>query len=764
MSNMDDYINQFEGCLQKEEPACTNVCPFHLNVLDFQDKIKRHKYDRAYRSYKNAVCFPEIVAALCPEYCHDVCPRKEYDGAVQLNLLERTCVTRAEKKDPTSYNVPHKKGKIGIVGGGISGLACAIKLLEKKYEVIIFEKEDKIGGQLESLLPEDIYLSDIERQFSKEEYELKLNTEIKSLDTLNEFEFNCIYIATGYGGNDFYTLESENGYCYMKDEVAVFGGGSLTGKDAVKSIADGIKMAWAIEVFLKTGTQEYPMLRQKTKVVADIKEFSPCPPVDINKNSILSDKETEVEAGRCIRCQCNACWSECDIVAFHDKWPMGIREDINMTVVSTESMIHKTPAIRLINTCTQCGLYEESCPPHIAMGDMILESRKLLHKQGKMPPAFHGFWLDDMEHANSNLVKLNMNSPGETTSEYAFFPGCHLGATDPRYVEATYKWLNDNFNKMGILVRCCGVPADWAGNEDMHKDQIESLKEDWMKLGKPALVVACPSCKKHIYKYLPEIDTVSVYELMGKKGKWPDSEFKIQDEFAIFDPCSARNDNAFKNSVRKAIATTDIKIAEFSNKTRYGCCGFGGNVEIANPDFADYVAARRVDISDKPYLTYCINCRDVFIGEKKPTLHVLDVLFDLNGFDIELPSLTKRRSNRLRLKESLLRDCWGKQMDKLECKYDFEIVLHDKLREKMDSLKLVDDDICRVIETSNNFNRRTFDKENDEYICYAKLNYITCWVRYKKEENVYHIKNVYTHRMNIKLEAVWNGKKTDAYM
>lgn len=776
MKNMDDYYKQFEQCRQKEEPACTNVCPFHLNVLDFQDKVKRHKYDRAYKDLKNAMCFPEVVASLCPEYCNQVCPRKDFDGAVQLNLLERTCIAKAKRKEPTSYNVPKKEGKVGIIGGGVSGLACALKLLEKKYEVVVFEREDKVGGQLKGLLPEDVYMSEIELQFSKEKYELKTDTEIKALSDLDEYGFSCIYVATGTNGNDFGIMSSENEdlksdehYMFYGD-IPVIAGGSLTDKDVVKSIAHGIEMSWVIEVFLKTNKIEYNGEHRPTKVVPDTDKFAPSKPVTPTEDGIFSEEETETEAGRCIRCQCDACRTYCDIVEFHNQWPNSMREDVAMTVMPSESMIHKTPAVRLINTCTQCGLFEEMCPPNIEMGDMMLEARKHLHKQHIMPPAFHGFWLDDMEHANSSLSKICRNAPGKEKSTYAYFPGCNLGAADPKYIEKSYKWLIENFDDMGLLLRCCGVPVDWAGNEERHNKEIDQLREDWQSLGKPVLVTACPTCSKHILEYLPEIETISVYELMWENKKWPDTKTKNThagssiNEFSLFDPCAARNNEGLESAVRKAIEQTGLKVSDLPMKNKYGCCGFGGNVEVANPKFADFVAKKRASLSENPYITYCINCRDVFVGEQKPVLHMFDILFGINDINVKPPSLTERRWNRLDLKKILLKEIWGEDMAEKEKIYPFEIVLDADIKDKMEILQLVDTDVKDVIEASNKIGRRTYDKETDEYICYAKLNYITCWVRYKQNKNVYHITNLYTHRMDIELEAVWNGQKIDAHM
>ena len=50
-----------------------------------------------------------------------------------------------------------EKQKIAVIGGGISGLALVNKLLEIKkqsqqdFEVLLFEKDDRLGGTIESV-------------------------------------------------------------------------------------------------------------------------------------------------------------------------------------------------------------------------------------------------------------------------------------------------------------------------------------------------------------------------------------------------------------------------------------------------------------------------------------------------------------------------------------------------------------------------------------------------------------------------------------
>ena len=63
-----------------------------------------------------------------------------------------------------------------MIGAGVSGLACALRLCMKKYEVEVFEEKDQIGGTLWDLMEPELFLADIEEQFLYENYVLHLNT------------------------------------------------------------------------------------------------------------------------------------------------------------------------------------------------------------------------------------------------------------------------------------------------------------------------------------------------------------------------------------------------------------------------------------------------------------------------------------------------------------------------------------------------------------------------------------------------------------
>ena len=151
------------------------------------------------------------------------------------------------------------------------------------------------------------------------------------------------------------------------------------------------------------------------------------------------------------------------------------------------------------------------CPAQIDMDSMFLEARKRLHRMGRMPWAYHDFWLRDMEFADGKWASIVRTPPGVDKSEYAFFPGCQMGASEPRYVSETYRWLLSKDPTMALFLKCCGTPVKWAGDEEKHAETIYKLRKVG-ELGSQA----CGCCPRinNICEFLPEAELISLYEFM----------------------------------------------------------------------------------------------------------------------------------------------------------------------------------------------------------------------------------------------------------
>ncbi|MEL7567185.1 MAG: pyridine nucleotide-disulfide oxidoreductase/dicluster-binding protein, partial [Dehalobacterium sp.] len=693
---MENFQEKIKNCLQNEPAFCTAACPFHLDVRDFIAKMQRGAFNAAYRTYLNTVGFPGIVSFLCDEPCKNVCPRHLKDESVAMKLLEKAALNYARNLNPNSYNLPAKKQKVAIIGAGISGLGCALRLASKKYHVTVFEKSGRIGGHLWDVMPADVFLADIERQFTYEKYTLCLNQEITDLDQL---DFDAVYVATGKGGTDF-GLNFEEGGAFASNRPGVFWGGELCGKNIVEAIADGLHAVTAIERYLKTGGMNQPEEKGGTKIRINSDLIVPLEPVLPAAGDSFSREEAVSEAKRCLKCSCDACISHCDLMRYYSKYPKRIGEEVEVTIHPGTLDGNGTVATRLISTCNHCGLCKEICPLEIDTGDFLLQSHRAMREKGAMPWAFHDFWLRDMEFTNGPAAKLCKQPEGYNQSRYLFFPGCQLGASDPRYVTESYRYLLAHHPDTALLLGCCGAPAGWAGDEPLHGEVITKLRQDWISLGRPTAVFACPTCRQMFKKYLPEINGMFLYDLILKEEIIP-GRAALGETVAVFDPCTSRDEPELQQAIRELTQRAGFNLESLLYEGKLArCCSWGGQVSTANPSFAREVVKVRSTESNHPFMAYCVNCRDIFSAAGKPCYHILDVLFNINDLQRKPPTLTERRNNRIALKRKLLAEYWPEEvvMEQMEQKEQkIKLDISPELQQKLHDEMILETDVQNVV-------------------------------------------------------------------
>ena len=796
---MEQYLNNFKNCLQKEIPYCAAECPFHIDILDFIEKMKRGGFKGAYKTYRNAVGFPMIVSNLCPEPCKGVCPRREADAPIEMKLLEQACIAYAGDRSSTDYNLPMKKKKVAVIGAGISGLACALRLCMKKYEVEIFEEKDRIGGSLWELMEPDVFLADIEEQFKHENYTLHLNTPVRKVEDLYGKAFDAVYVATGKSGEGFGLNSHQNSQlCALYDGTGWFAGGGLIGEEPIYALATGLHMGTVLDNYLKTGNLLYPKNEQKTAMCLNQEKLKPQELLRPANGASYSQEEAQMEANRCLECQCDFCRTYCDLTDFYNKWPLRIRDEIMATTLPGSAEVKATPAKRLLSTCNQCGLCKETCPEDIDVGGLILEGRKSMHRQKKAPWVFHDFWLRDMEFANSKLAALakrpsltkdikaelggeakasvqkkssgEVKSAGQNGVTYAFFPGCQLGASDPELVERTYCYLQKKRPDTGLLLQCCGAPAEWSGDEDLHQKELESIRSLWRELGQPVLIMACPTCEKKFKTYLQEIPVTSLYEILdswsGDKKEFIEKSIGSNEgerSYSVFDACASRHEPEMRASVRSLAEGLGYALEPLpENEARPRCCSFGGQPGVANPEYAAFVTNKRISESENPYITFCINCRDVFLDAGKETVHILELLFGTGSGSRKLPTVSQRRENRILLKKKLLETFWGEESEQEMEKDSGGITLEisPELSEKLHRARILEEDLRTVVEFCQRTGRRVRNLDKESFSGYKEVGHTTYWVDYRQiDQNTFLLLNAYAHHMKIELEAVWKGRK-----
>lgn len=751
------FLNEFEQtlaerCHQNEPPFCQAVCPFRLDIKDLEDKWKKGRYNAAYRAYQNKVGFPKIVSELCDRPCEKACIRAQVDGPVSLGLMEKATVDFAKRKTPNAYNLPSKGKTVAIIGGGLSGLGCALCLCNKKYEVTIYEKENFLGGHARGFMDAEVFDAELENQFQFETLNRRLGEEITSLDRIKE-EYDAVYVATGTGGPDF-GLSQDPGGAFATTVPGVFIGGGVAGAGTMEALAQGMEASHAMERYLKTGMMNEPFLPKGTKICMDASQVEKQEPVLPSEGGRFSKEEAEAEIGRCLRCSCNACMKACDIMRLREKTPRRIYEEVYITIHPGTLSRDGTWATRLIASCDQCGLCKQVCPQDIDFGEFFLKSHRAMHEKGAMPWAFHDYWLRDMEFS-SGEGKICRKPEGVEKSAYAFFTGCQLVASDPRYVTKTYEWMKEKHPETALWMTCCGVPAEWAGDSDLHAGYIEQLKREWKELGEPTVIFACPTCRKTFDQYLPEVPGVFLEEVMEQ---WGLPEMACQSEtdgvegtYALFDPCASRTYPDLQASVRRIADSMGIQRESLPmEKEEARCCSYGGHISIASPNFSRQIINERISEKEAPYLTYCVNCRESFASQGKESVHLLDLVFGLNQGAREAATVTEKRANKLAARNELLKTWWNEEVKE---EPRMKLLVDKELEKKLSQFQILVQDMEAVVEYCEREQRGVLNPENDHITGHLKIQNMTYWAEYEVlPDGGFRLWNGYSHRMNLEGE------------
>ena len=572
--------------------------------------------------------------------------------AIRIRYIEQACVEFTNDREPIAYNLPRKSRSIAIIGAGISGMACALKLASRNYDVTVFEKQVIPGGLLKDLLPQDIFLSELQNEFKNVTYRLITSKEIFLLD---EIQADAVYVATGAGGITFGLHSKLNFNSLGTEKPGIFLGGSVIGANPIEAIEHGVRVSHSIEKYLKVGLMDgvpetyrkYTIEKNYYKLSMAVDDLPEIMQLEVSRAQAIT------EANRCLKCDCTLCGDNCDLIKKFKRYPKRITQDV-MTSLRPIEQFSGRVASRLINTCNQCGLCATVCPESIDMEDCLLQARRFLHKDGAMPAAYHDFWLRDMEFANSDKAYVLLLPEVGRQSGYLFFPGCQLGASEPGCVIKAYSFLKEIDKSTSLLVGCCGVPADWAGQEVLRDNVHSHILEQWKTMGKPTMILACPTCMKTFSRYLPQIKTLSLYNILAR---YPRTEWQGRGAgktVSVFDPCASRYNQAMQESVRILLTEAGFQIEELTFQgTMARCCSYGGHIQAVNLEQVKTITASRIQENPNPYVTYCSNCRDTFASAGKQCSHLLDVVFNTGAPERPAPDLSQRRRNRVALVNEL---------------------------------------------------------------------------------------------------------------
>jgi glutamate synthase (NADPH) small chain len=156
--HLSDEEAKIQGarCMDCGIPFCTSGCPINNIIPDWNDLVYRQDWKSAIDVLHSTNNFPEFTGRICPAPCEAACTLNINANPVGIKSIEHAIIDKAwENGWVKPQPAAQKTGKkVAIVGSGPAGLAAAQQLARAGHQVVVFEKETRIGGLLRYGIPD----------------------------------------------------------------------------------------------------------------------------------------------------------------------------------------------------------------------------------------------------------------------------------------------------------------------------------------------------------------------------------------------------------------------------------------------------------------------------------------------------------------------------------------------------------------------------------------------------------------------------------
>ena len=276
------YLNQFqfdtqvEKCLQCHQKPCSDGCPCHCDPCNFIRAAKggrKSDIDLAALIMYSKTPFSSTCGTICTaDFCMRKCTRQRLDMAINIPAVQAEIAKRAHANGRFLQLIKHEKttGKtVAVVGAGPAGLACASSLASRGHKIVIFERKEKAGGDVNYIPQFRMNQQTIEMDvnFCKAcgDVEIKYGTDFKE-EMAKDYDAVCWCVGqqidnnTDVSGNEnsiagrkFLLLKPEE----IKDKnIAIVGCGAVAIDCAVLASKYG---AQTVQIFYRRTINEAPL-------------------------------------------------------------------------------------------------------------------------------------------------------------------------------------------------------------------------------------------------------------------------------------------------------------------------------------------------------------------------------------------------------------------------------------------------------------------------------------------------------------------------
>lgn len=147
---------QASRCMDCGIPFCHQGCPLGNLIPEWNDLIYKDQWREATDRLHATNNFPEFTGRLCPAPCETACVVGINREPVTIKNVEVAIADKAWDDRRVVPVVPewHTNKTVAVVGSGPAGLAAAQQLTRAGHTVVVYERNEDIGGLLRFGIPE----------------------------------------------------------------------------------------------------------------------------------------------------------------------------------------------------------------------------------------------------------------------------------------------------------------------------------------------------------------------------------------------------------------------------------------------------------------------------------------------------------------------------------------------------------------------------------------------------------------------------------
>jgi glutamate synthase (NADPH/NADH) small chain len=169
--------------------------------------IEQGRFLEAAQLYRQTSSLPEICGRVCPheQLCQGSCSVGKSFEPVLTGALEAFATDYERQVAGVQIPQPRPNGKrVAVVGAGPAGLACAEQLVQKGYQITVFESKPAPGGMLTYGIPgfklpiEVVFdrVGDLEKAGVEFEYNTYIGKD-RTIDDLLSGGYDAVFVGVG---------------------------------------------------------------------------------------------------------------------------------------------------------------------------------------------------------------------------------------------------------------------------------------------------------------------------------------------------------------------------------------------------------------------------------------------------------------------------------------------------------------------------------------------------------------------------------------